>query len=578
MITGLPNGEVSDGVLLCKQNWSDGANPGWGLYATSDGGVKWNLAGSSRKSGDIVGGVNAGGVADGLWHHIIVSNTRSGQARCFVDGKFKTAITISGAGSVDNTMALSMGVDGNGNYSWKGGLDEVAIWNRALDDAEALEVFQSSTKGMALSGKSIVDSDDDGMNDDWERAHFGNLAQTADGDFDSDGRSNFLEYTEGSDPTSGARVFASRLTGEEFAGQTYPVLHYLRSTLPGDILYIPEASSDLKNWASGDDKFIPFGNPVDMGNGQEEYHVRYFQSMGAVNSGRMMFRVRMESRYQAAIGEDIDPSVELRNGQAVVTWTTAEPSVTILNYGYEGGPVQRYEHYALSTYHEVVIDGIQPGQAFTYTVVQVQDGVETRSKTYSTSGLWDYSPPPVPDQGGYDSGGNWDTRAEEILALPGAPDRGYCLDYLCGDGRLAYELARQSQLVVIGVEDTQAEVDAARAFLAERRVYGSRVTVVLASDLANLPFPSDFFNLIVSQSQIAAGSGYATLKSSVEKHAIPARGVVAGLDGGAMHADAPKPVPAGTGSWTMEYGNPSNTSASVEAFNDKTSMSQFELR
>jgi len=576
MITGLPNGEAGDGVILCKQDWSNGANPGWGIYATSDGGVKWNLAGSSRKSGDIATG--ASGVADGRWHHILVSNTRTGSARCFVDGVFKTSITISGAGSVDNAMALSMGVDGNGNHSWKGSLDEVAIWNRALDDAEALEVFRSSTRGLALSGKSIVDSDHDGMNDDWEIAHFGNLAQTAEGDFDKDGRSNFLEYTEGSDPTSGARVFASRLTGEEFAGQTYPVLHYLRPTLPGDVIYIPEASSDLKNWTGGDDKFTPFGNPVDKGNGQEEYHVRYYQSMSAVTSGQRMCRVRMESRYQAAIGEDLSPTVELRNGQAVVSWTTAEPSVTILNYGYEGGPANRYEDYGLSTCHEVIIDGIQPGQAFAYTVIQVQDGVETRSKTYSISGLWDYSPPPVPDQGGYDSGGNWAARAAEILALPGVLDRGYGLDYLCGDGRLAYELVRQSQLVVIGVENTQAEVDLARAFLTERGVYGSRVTVVLASDLANLPFPSDFFNLVVSQSQVAAGSGYTTLKSAVEKHAIPARGVVAGLDGGAMHADAPKPAHSGTGSWTMEYGSPANTSASTEEFSGKTSMSEFELR
>ncbi len=38
MNTSLPNGEAGDGVLLCKQNWSNGASPGWGIYATTDGG------------------------------------------------------------------------------------------------------------------------------------------------------------------------------------------------------------------------------------------------------------------------------------------------------------------------------------------------------------------------------------------------------------------------------------------------------------------------------------------------------------------------------------------------------------
>lgn len=577
MNSSLSNGEASDGVLLSKQDWSNGSSPGWGLYATSDGGVKWNLAGSSRKSGNIVSGVNAGGVADGRWHHILVSNTRSGAARCFVDGVFKKSINISGAGSVDNSMALSMGVDGNGSYSWKGSMDEVAIWNRALGDNEALEVFESSTMGMALSGKGIVDSDEDGMSDEWEQTHFGNLTQDATSDFDHDGRSNFLEYSEGSDPEAGGLIASSRLTGEELDGQIYPVLHYLRPALSGDVRFVPEASPDLDNWTSGDEKFSPFGNPVDVGGGQQEYAVRYYQSIDAALAGRMMFRVRMESRYQAAIAETVEPTVELRNGLAVVTWTTAKPSVTVLNYGANDQTTSRFEDYTLTTYHEVVID-VQAGEAFTYTVIQVDEGVETRSKTFTISGLWDYSPPPVPDQYGYNSGGGWAARADEILALPGVLDRGYCLDYLCGDGRLAYELARKSQLVVIGVEDTQVEVDAARAFLTERRVYGSRVTVVLASDLANLPFPSDFFNLIVSQSQVAAAGDYALFKSGVGPHAIPARGVVAGLDGGVMQADPPKPSLPGTGSWTMEYGNPANTSASVEEFSGKTSMSEFELR
>lgn len=46
----------------------------------------------------------------------------------------------------------------------------------------------------------VVDSDGDGMPDDWEMFYFGNLAQTAAGDWDGDGTTNLAEYDADSDP------------------------------------------------------------------------------------------------------------------------------------------------------------------------------------------------------------------------------------------------------------------------------------------------------------------------------------------------------------------------------------------
>ena len=48
---------------------------------------------------------------------------------------------------------------------------------------------------------AITDTDNDGMDDDWENTHFGNLSQTAAGDFDNDGVSNLDEYGGGTNPT-----------------------------------------------------------------------------------------------------------------------------------------------------------------------------------------------------------------------------------------------------------------------------------------------------------------------------------------------------------------------------------------
>lgn len=49
---------------------------------------------------------------------------------------------------------------------------------------------------------TFVDTDGDGMDDNWEIAHFGNLSRDGTGDFDGDGMSDLAEYLAGTDPTN----------------------------------------------------------------------------------------------------------------------------------------------------------------------------------------------------------------------------------------------------------------------------------------------------------------------------------------------------------------------------------------
>lgn len=54
----------------------------------------------------------------------------------------------------------------------------------------------------------IVDTDGNGMPDDWETRYFGGVGvEPAAGDFDGDGQSNFEEYCAGTDPTDPSSVF-----------------------------------------------------------------------------------------------------------------------------------------------------------------------------------------------------------------------------------------------------------------------------------------------------------------------------------------------------------------------------------
>ena len=49
--------------------------------------------------------------------------------------------------------------------------------------------------------QALTDTDGDGLDDAWETTYFGNLSQTAAGDFDADGMTNLEEYTNGFVPT-----------------------------------------------------------------------------------------------------------------------------------------------------------------------------------------------------------------------------------------------------------------------------------------------------------------------------------------------------------------------------------------
>jgi Tol biopolymer transport system component len=52
----------------------------------------------------------------------------------------------------------------------------------------------------------VGDSDNDGMDDDWEVAQFGNLSRDGAGDHDGDGQTDLQEYLAGTSPTNGGSI------------------------------------------------------------------------------------------------------------------------------------------------------------------------------------------------------------------------------------------------------------------------------------------------------------------------------------------------------------------------------------
>jgi outer membrane protein assembly factor BamB len=95
--------------------------------------------------------------------------------------------------------------------------------------------------------------------------------------------------------------------------------------------------------------------------------------------------------------------------------------------------------------------------------------------------------------------------AEFILAESGMNHTGNCIVFGAGEGRLAHELAKKSQLRIVGIEEDKDKVAKGRRALHAAGVYGDRVTLHQGS-LSTLPYEDYAAALVVSDSIIASGA------------------------------------------------------------------------
>jgi subtilisin family serine protease/subtilisin-like proprotein convertase family protein len=82
------------------------------------------------------------------------------------------------------------------------------IWTISISDEEPLNTGSVQSVELIIRGVSIADVDADGLDDDWETAHFGSLASGPQDDSDGDGYNNLREQVMGTDPKAVDVAFA----------------------------------------------------------------------------------------------------------------------------------------------------------------------------------------------------------------------------------------------------------------------------------------------------------------------------------------------------------------------------------
>jgi len=169
-------------------------------------------------------------------------------------------------------------------------------------------------------------------------------------------------------------------------------------------------------------------------------------------------------------------------------------------------------------------------------------------------------------------------------------NKGYCLVLNFGTGRLAYELAKRSQLNIIGIEKNKTNVDRARQVLDAAGLLGNRITVFQGS-LSDQHFTKYLANLIVSDRlvisktmpepadevyrvlQPAGGVAYLgqlDVKSGLKRNDLQKWMAAAKQsawkidDKKGLWAQVRRGNLAGAGEWTHLYADPGNTAATKD--------------
>ncbi len=151
--------------------------------------------------------------------------------------------------------------------------------------------------------------------------------------------------------------------------------------------------------------------------------------------------------------------------------------------------------------------------------------------------------------------------AEAILAKSGVRE-GYCLDLGCGDGALAYELAKRTNLKIYAIDADPAKVRQARKKLRAAGLYGVSVTVHQADPSAT-DYPDYFADLVVSGRSVKLGPN-AALAAEMDRMQRPYGGVVCVGQPDALQFDT-RGALEGAAEWTHQYADTANTANSGDS-------------
>lgn len=155
--------QADDQAFISNKDWNSSNNRGWGVFSQGGAVIRVQLTGPS--STDKYSQKPAATLPDAAWHLITVAVVRTGNVDTYVDGTLALSTPMTAKGNIDTDdlgFALNLGQDGTGKYTDGGAaeldavLDEVAVWNRALNSQEASALFTLGNAGQSIKVPAIT--------------------------------------------------------------------------------------------------------------------------------------------------------------------------------------------------------------------------------------------------------------------------------------------------------------------------------------------------------------------------------------------------------------------------------------
>ena len=156
-VDGGTNGGQVQAITVQWWGKANGFDTGWQCGVARGEGQNWRFhrQGSSQTmawqggGGDIHGGAN---VNDGQWHHFVgTSDVATNTRTLYIDGVQMASQTLGQPINSDTNLPLMVGENPQANNrEWNGEIDDVAIWNRALSEAEVNEIYNAGRAGTSL--------------------------------------------------------------------------------------------------------------------------------------------------------------------------------------------------------------------------------------------------------------------------------------------------------------------------------------------------------------------------------------------------------------------------------------------
>lgn len=269
-------------------------------------------------------------------------------------------------------------------------------------------------------------------------------------------------------------------------------------------------------------------------------------------------------------------------GTARVRFETAERVAPTLELHAPDGSLARALEGRAARQHEFVLDGLASRALYTYRI----DAGAGWTASFECDTHFDFAMPeltvPAADP-------SVSALVDEALAR--VPERGIAVLLGVGDGAVALELARRSELTVLALTESEEEAAAARARLLELGAHGRRVSVQVVEPDAPLDLPRAFANVL------ARGDAGLDVEPWLDRGVLgvvrPDGGRVALGDAGRERLAGDRrfrselvdgrreflraPLP-GAGAWTHMYGRPDNSAYGGESLGGADSIDDLELQ